>query len=204
MTSQIGAHCRICGSKSINVANFVSDLSDILSQRQILIGDHSLDQLIRPCDCRGEFAYAHQACLSEWIETTKHEFCDICRFKYNVHFLDRTIFDWLSETQQVSRMLNVLCISSLVYYISSLGILNHLLSVRTPTNLISIIVLVSSCIWATFCTIALVIYTLWLWKEFKSWQQTNRRVLVDENTNPQLDAEPRQNDILKSSGFKPA
>lgn len=205
MCNQIptGAHCRICGSKTLNIVNCIPELSDKLDIKHVLIGNQSLDRLFRPCDCRGEFAYAHQFCLSGWLETTKHEYCDICRFKYNVHLHDKTIFDWMSETQQVSRFLQVLCISAVVYYMSALGILNHLLSVRTPTNIVSTIVLTSSCIWAIFCTISLTIYALWSWKDFKSWKRTNRRVVVDENKNPQLDAEPRQKDILKSSGFKP-
>lgn len=195
------AHCRICGSRYLNVANYISDISDRLDIQQVLTRKHLSDQLIKPCDCRGDFAYAHQVCLSEWLETTKHEFCDICRFKYNVRLLDKTIFDWVSETRQVRRILNVLYICALVYYISSIGILNHILSVRTPANLISIIVFASSCIWTAFCTIALVSYMLWLWEDFRCWRQANRRVLVYENQDPQLESEPRRKDILKSSGF---
>jgi hypothetical protein len=199
-----GAYCRICGSRDLNVANYIPNLSDKLSLYQIVVGGHSLDRLFRPCNCRGEFAFAHQVCLSEWIETTKHEFCDVCKFRYNVHFLDRTVFDWLSETRQVSRVLRVLCTSALVYYVSSLGILNHFLSIRRPNNIISSIVLASSCIWMIFCTISLAVYAFWQWREFKDWQQTNRRVLVDENKEPQLEAELKKKDVLKSSGFKPA
>lgn len=204
LTKQLptGAHCRICGTAKLNTAHYASDLSDQIGLYQVLIGDNSIDQLIKPCDCRGDFAYAHKVCLSEWIETTKHEYCDVCRFRYNVQFLDRTIFDWMLETQQVWRIFRLLCTTTLIYYISSLGILNHFLSRRPPSNVFSVMVFASSCIWGSMCTISLVFYALWLWCEFKSWQKTNRRVLVDENKNPQLESKPKQTDVLKSSGFK--
>lgn len=198
-----GSHCRICGSTNLNLSRYVLDRPNNLGLYQALIGDRTPDQLIRPCNCRGNFAFAHRVCLSEWIETTKHEFCDVCRFKYNVIFHERSIYDWMTEARQVNRILKMLCLSTLVYYISSLGILNHFLSRRTPTNVLSVMVFASSCVWGVFCTISLGAFALQLLFEFKRWRRANQQVLVEENKNPQFDSQPSPKDILKSSGFKP-
>lgn len=207
-TSEIGgtllpsAHCRICGSFKLNKFHFALELSDKIGLYQILTRDSSVDQLIRPCNCRGEFAYAHRICLSDWIETTKHEYCDICRFRYEIHFFERTLFDWISETQQMKRILKVLSLSSLIYYISFLGIITHW-STKNMRNVLCIVVYSSACIWIATCSLYLIITTYDFIKQFTIWKQVNKRVVVEPNRNPQLSSKPRPKDVLKSSGFKP-
>ena len=196
-----GSHCRICGSMRLNRSHFTDNLTNKIGFYRILVNDNSIDQLIRPCDCRGDFAFAHKICLSDWIETTKHQFCDICRFRYNVSIYERSIFEWISETQQVERIFRMVCVSTLIYYTSSLGVLNFMS--RQTNNMLSIMVFTTACIWGLFCTIAIGIYTFWLFKEFIDWRLANRRVFVEENKCPQLDCQSKPKDVLKTSGFKP-
>lgn len=196
-----GAHCRICGSLKLNRSHFNHDITDKIGFYRILTGDSSVDRLIRPCDCRGDFAFAHQVCLSEWIEATEHKFCDVCRFRYNIRIYERSIFDWMSETQQVERIFKMILMSTLVYYISSLGVLQY--QSRRASNPLVFMVFASACIWSVACTIAIAIYSYWLLREFLVWKVSNRRIEVDENKHPQLDGQPAPRDVLKSSGFKP-
>lgn len=196
-----GAHCRICGSLKLNKFYFALDLSSKVSLYQILSRDKSVDELIRPCECRGDFAFAHRVCLADWIETTKHEYCDICRCRYDVKFVDKSIFDWIFETRQIETILKTLLLALLVYYVGSLGILIYLS--RQSKNVLDVVTFSTSCIWIVISSILLVFHLYRLIGEFKCWKASNRRVVVEANKNPQLDSKPRPKDVLKSSGFKP-
>lgn len=202
MTSPVsGTHCRICGSSKLNKFYFALDLSSKVGLYQVLSRDRSVDELIRPCECRGDFAFAHRICLADWIETTRHEYCDICRYRYNVNLIERSIFDWVSETRQTERILKTLGLAVLVYYVGSLGILIDSES-SSPRTLLDVVVLSSSCIWISFCSLFMMVYFRRLYRESKCWKENNKRVLVEPNPNPQLDSEPRPKNVLKSSGLK--
>lgn len=54
-------------------------------------------RLIRPCNCRGSFAYAHQLCLINWLSATKHQQCDICRFQFKLRYYPKSFYDWLLQ-----------------------------------------------------------------------------------------------------------
>lgn len=193
--------CRICGSNELNKALYNSELNNKLQLYELLRRDGSLDQLIRPCECRGGFAYAHKVCLSNWIETTKHEYCDICRFKYNVSFIENSIFDYIVDINQVEKTLKICLLAMFVYYLSALGIM--ITREQHYYSLLGVLVKTTSFIWLITCTIALIIISIKEFFNFKTWKQINRTVIVEENKNPQLDCEPMPKDVLKSSGFKP-
>lgn len=202
-TTNIGkkTHCRICGSTKLNKFYFALDLSSKVGLYQFLNQDKSVDELIRPCECRGDFTFAHRICLADWIETTKHEYCDICRYRYNVKLIERSIFDWLSETQQAERILKTLGLALLVYYVGSLGILIDSKRASSRT-LLELVVFTSSCIWLSFCSLYLAVYFHRLYRESNCWRDNNKRVFVEPNPNPQLDNEPRPRNELRSSGLR--
>lgn len=194
-------HCRICGSYELNKAYY-----DLYNDNQLvlyyLIGQNdSLDELIRPCECRGEFAHAHKICLARWIETTRHRFCDICRFEYNVTFIQKSFFDWFYETRQIKSFLKVLCGALLIYYLCALGIL--VTQERGSTTILDYVVIISSYTWLVICSLSLLTYGYYSSTEFKTWQKSHTRVVIKKNDNPQLDSEPKPKDVLKSSGYKP-
>lgn len=196
-----GAHCRICGSQRLNKFHFALDLSRKISLYQVLGQDKSVDELIRPCECRGDFAFAHRVCLADWIETTKHEFCDICRFRYSVKYIERSIFDWMDETQQIKAILKVFVAALLVYYLSALGVLTH--RIVHERNIFDLAVYSTSCIWAVGCSFVVAFYCYCMVHKFNGWKFQSRRVIVDANNNPQLDSQPRGKDVLRVSGFSP-
>lgn len=195
----LGTHCRICGSQKLNKYYYALDLFGKVELYQLLRRDESLDELIRPCECRGEFAFAHRICLENWIETTQHEYCDICRFRYNLEFIERSFFDWIFETQQLKSLLWRACIIVLMLYICTLGTIN---SRRRKKQVIDILILTSSYIWLLGCFVSIAIYSYNGFRDFKIWKRTNRRVVVQRNTNPQLDTPAKKRDVLKSSGFR--
>lgn len=54
-----------------------------------------IKSLIIPCECKGIYAYSHAICLSEWLELTGTEHCDICRYKYNISKRSKSLADWV-------------------------------------------------------------------------------------------------------------
>lgn len=195
------AHCRICGNSKFNKYQYAADTWKKVELGQLFRQDGSLDHLIRPCECRGEFAYAHQICLADWLETTQHEHCDVCRFKYNIRYIERSIFDWLFESQQLWLSLRVFGLALLVYYLSALGILVG--RSENKQSILNVFVERTAVVWIIICTIGVITYSYQSFRKFKSWKNLNRRVLVEENMNPQLNVETKPKDVLKSSGFKP-
>lgn len=194
----LGTHCRICGSQKLNKFYYALDLFGKVELYQILRKDGTLDELIRPCECRGEFAFAHRICLENWIETTQHEYCDVCRFKYNIEFIERPLFDWIFETQHLKGLLKRACVILLVIYICTLGtiVCRHM-----RKGFLNLIILISSYIWLFGCFVSVAVFSYNAFIDFRSWKRTNRRVVVQQNPNPQLDTPAKRQDILKSSGF---
>lgn len=201
--SDPGSLCRICGSHKLNLTHLGPDIKRYIEISHLFCRDQSWDKLLRPCECRGEFAFVHQACLSSWIETTRHQYCDICCYRYQIIFKDRSFFDWLTETEQVWYSCRLLGFIFVVYYTSSIGILVSEFRSRN-INLLNVVVLWTSYIWFILCTIFLVICFVCAIKHFKIWRVMNRQVVVTENENPQLELKSKPRDVLKSSGFRPA
>lgn len=191
--------CRICGSYKLNF--YSSSLRDRIELHQALGNDASLHLLIRPCECRGEFAYCHKACLSVWLETTGHEYCDICGTKYNVTYIEKSIFDWIFDGKQVRNLLRIVSGAILVYYISFMGIL--ITQDKQRKGILDITVASSSWIWIVVCSVTLMICSYESIVEFRSWKRSHRRVVVDGLKEPQLESHPQPKDVLKSSGFRP-
>lgn len=192
--------CRICGCSQLDKHHFTLDqLCNKVGLYQILTKQVSLNKLIRPCNCKGEFSHAHKLCLEDWIETTKHRYCDICRFKYIITLYNQTFFDWIFETQQIKVLLKVFVCALFVYYLSVLGIL--VCQEDRIRGFLGIFVYSTSCIWITVCSIGLLIYMYQSTKQFQRWKMTNQRVRVDENNDPQIDVQVPAKDILKASGL---
>lgn len=195
-------HCRVCGSLKLNKLYYALDLGKKLLIHQVFDTDSSIDKLIRPCECRGEFAFVHRVCLEEWIETTKHQYCDICSFKYNLIYVDRPITEWFLDEHRVRVVSKVACLTLLVYYVSLLGILTCWTKIHK--SVLDIVVLCSSYFWLISCTLTLVVLTYKSYSELKFWRDTNKRVFVEENKSPQLELQCSLKDVLKSSGFRPS
>lgn len=194
-------HCRICGSHKLSMVHQACDLSNEITLLQIIDRDNSLNQLIRPCECRGEFAHVHRPCLANWIETTQHKFCDVCGFKYNLTFIEKSIFDWFHEDNQALTSLRLAFVAFLVYHVSFLGLV--VCQFKAPKGILDIVILTTSYTWIVLTTILVLLHCFQIYVEFTRWRQSNRRVIVNENEKPQLELRPRPKDVLKSSGFKP-
>ena len=58
------------------------------------------DNLMKPCNCRKEFAYVHSKCLKEWLEMTGNQFCDVCGFCYILEKRTKSLRDWFADNNE--------------------------------------------------------------------------------------------------------
>lgn len=191
--------CRICGSHEFSQLN-------LTSAYQALADSQSLNELIRPCNCRAEFAYVHRICLSNWLETTKHEHCDICLFKYHTKKLKLLFVDWFFDVKRFNYTARILSIVTLIYYVSMIGLLVTQSSNATrfiQLDLIRILILFSSYAFITLATIFVVHFFYQTVNEFLLWRETNFKIIVDENPNAQLRVDIKSRGTLRLSNFKP-
>ena len=78
-----------------NSSNIVNTKGIDSVEKFCRICSRSDGKLITPCDCRGIFAFAHEECLNQWLEFTKSNDCDICRFQYITEKRTKSFCDWL-------------------------------------------------------------------------------------------------------------
>lgn len=38
--------------------------------------------LFYPCMCNGSIKYVHQECLEEWLRHCKHDYCELCKYRF--------------------------------------------------------------------------------------------------------------------------
>lgn len=42
--------------------------------------------LISPCNCKGTLAYIHLSCLECWLNQSGRNYCELCSFRFVLHF----------------------------------------------------------------------------------------------------------------------
>ncbi|KAH7640281.1 ring-variant domain containing protein [Dermatophagoides farinae] len=75
-----------------------NDLERIFRKRlcRICRGSNvDVDKFITACKCLGPFAYVHQKCFECWLEITRQQKCDICRYDFQVTLHNRSFFEWI-------------------------------------------------------------------------------------------------------------
>ena len=166
----------------------------------------SSDELMKPCHCRGRFSFAHPKCISEWVTTTRHLHCDICRFKYKLTKWRISFLEWIFEYHRIDYLLQSAIIITFVYYVSALGMISAYQVSRENysnkfMNLIRSLVLSSS----YFCIIINSLSSLWLlhqlYLRFKLWREENFLFRVTENTESSIEVDTDVPPSLTLSGY---
>lgn len=191
--------CRICGSDTVDEAR-------LFDPQSIFNNDNSLYNLIRPCNCRGEFSYVHNVCLSNWIEGTRKENCDICLFKYKVQKVPRSVLDWLFDPKQAYKILSTIACVTFVYYVSFVSVLVCRLNSEEDGNIVlssimRIVVEYSSYIVAFGNTLALCFIIYKYAQDYRSTADYNYKIRVLENEKVLLRQTKKQQATLRSSGI---
>jgi len=76
--------CRIChcsdDSELITVIS-ASNTGDCTSPEATMCPSTTL---ITPCFCSGSLRYVHHYCLQQWIRSSNHRYCELCKFHFKL------------------------------------------------------------------------------------------------------------------------
>eukprot|EP01083_Nonionella_stella_P258428 883353_1 len=77
---------------------------------RICRGNHTPDKpLYHPCLCSGSIKYIHEPCLSEWLQHSGANKCEVCQFEYQYNL------DWGSREKN-AKMINKVRKRDFIYY----------------------------------------------------------------------------------------
>lgn len=92
--------CRIChcsdDSELITVIS-ASNTGDCSSPESAMCPSTSL---ITPCFCSGSLRYVHHYCLQQWIRSSNHKYCELCKFHFKLTVKSKPLhkvswFSWI-------------------------------------------------------------------------------------------------------------
>ncbi|RWS08728.1 E3 ubiquitin-protein ligase MARCH3-like isoform X3 [Dinothrombium tinctorium] len=146
------------------------------------------DDLIVPCNCKVNFAFVHTKCLSQWLEATLDDACDICKFKFICNKEPKSFKQWLmSEEDERSDIITMTILSVMIIYILALGCTFNYYTL----NIVNVIF--SDLMWS-LTVIICIFFISWLahfvqrkFDSFMNWREYNFNITVSENTERRLD-----------------
>ena len=65
--------------------------------------------LFSPCLCSGSISSIHQPCLEQWLAHSKHDNCELCKFKFRFKPLYKEVIELLKHLQPSTRLLQTHC-----------------------------------------------------------------------------------------------
>lgn len=81
--------CRICHcSDDSEIVTMVSDAT-VTDTSESVVCSQSVEpaassSLISPCFCSGSLRYVHHYCLQQWIRSSNHKYCELCKFHFKL------------------------------------------------------------------------------------------------------------------------
>ena len=79
--------CRIChcsdDSEIITVIANI-DANDVPQTAVCPQTPSPTSSLITPCFCSGSLRYVHHYCLQQWIRSSNHKYCELCKFHFKL------------------------------------------------------------------------------------------------------------------------
>ncbi|XP_074603029.1 E3 ubiquitin-protein ligase MARCHF4-like [Brevipalpus obovatus] len=182
----------------------VSDISINHATCRICFKSADYGSLITPCFCRGVFAYVHSSCLSDWIEESGLEKCDICQFDYVLSKTPKSVVQWLADEDgaMIKQILSEIAVLFAIIYLILLSIIVFdESSGKVPW--LKRYTLIFFTILSTFFCCLFVRWTLSCkLEDFHCWMKDHFIVKVDNNPYPRI-LEPftPPRDVTRSSGF---
>ncbi|XP_067002402.2 E3 ubiquitin-protein ligase MARCHF3 [Anabrus simplex] len=59
--------------------------------------DDLKESLISPCNCTGTLGLIHRRCLEKWLSTSNTDRCEICKFRFLIDRLPKSVWQWLNS-----------------------------------------------------------------------------------------------------------
>ncbi|KAI2796191.1 hypothetical protein BLOT_016003 [Blomia tropicalis] len=94
--------CRICHCSSEDLqTNTPGDEVMVTKKPKMVSSDVRFDLndplfLISPCFCTGTHQYVHHKCLQQWIRSSNHKYCELCKYNFKLKTKSKPIYKWES------------------------------------------------------------------------------------------------------------
>ncbi|CAG2175738.1 unnamed protein product [Oppiella nova] len=104
--------CRICHCNDDN--EFVSVDDDATTGRP----STPTTTLITPCFCSGSLRFVHHYCLQQWIRSSNHKYCELCKFHFKLTVKSKPLLKWQSLDMTSGERRKLVC--NLVFNVISM------------------------------------------------------------------------------------
>ena len=164
------------------------------------------ERLLRPCNCRGPFTFAHQHCLVEWLRASQSDACDVCRFRFVLQRCSLPCSRYFRQPAIQRRLLGgILVAMAGVYILSTAHLTIKLLSQRRL--FISILVrwflVVCTHLWTVLFAVVVCWMSIWQSIDFWHWRTNSFDLRVPDNPNNLLrDQGVPPRDLIRTSGLR--
>lgn len=152
---------------------------------RICLNTSGPDRLLRPCNCRGPFTFAHHSCLVAWIRSTQSDTCDVCRFTFLLRRRPPRAFRFLQSSNFRRRLCIAAVVSATVAYVQECARLTTLLARQSKPNivwrLIRLHLIVCTRFWNLVFTAIVLIAIVWQTLDFVRWRRNHFDLEVTDN-----------------------
>ncbi|KAH7637982.1 e3 ubiquitin-protein ligase march8-like protein [Dermatophagoides farinae] len=209
--------CRICHCSNEDLAETISLKSpssnmkhlklnlncDKIKNRFNNVDDDDDDDdpfnLIQPCYCTGTLQYVHHNCLQQWIRSSNHRYCELCKYNFKLKTKNKPLFQWdcMNMTNGERRklflhitfnLISMICVFWSIYVIAEHASLE--LSNRLGWKFwIKMVVITIGLI----CGIIFIVFQLRLYFSILSrWKQFNQIVIIENVGNNKMENQQQQ------------
>ena len=70
--------------------------------------------MINPCKCTGTIKWVHEKCLEKWINVSKKETCNTCKYKYKINKLSNFPSLEFLNTEKYKKTISLIILSGLL------------------------------------------------------------------------------------------
>lgn len=87
--------CRICHCTNEDVdvgSETKSKSASNLSNKHNGIDINDPLFLITPCFCTGTLQYVHHKCLQQWIRSSNHKYCELCKYNFKLKTKNKPLY----------------------------------------------------------------------------------------------------------------
>ena len=99
--------CRICHCSNEDLAETISLKSPSSNMKHLKLNlncdkiknrfnnvddDDDPFNLIQPCYCTGTLQYVHHNCLQQWIRSSNHRYCELCKYNFKLKTKNKPLF----------------------------------------------------------------------------------------------------------------
>ncbi|KAF7488959.1 E3 ubiquitin-protein ligase MARCH8 [Sarcoptes scabiei] len=143
-------------------------------------------QLITPCYCTGSLEFVHHKCLQQWIRSSNHKYCELCKYNFNLKRKNRPFYQWecfkmtASEQRKLMfhgcfNLISMICVFWSIYVIAEKASLELTGKLGWKFWIKLLIVIVGFLCGLIFIFFQLKLYVTIL----KRWKQYNQIVIIE-------------------------